>query len=60
MSTLDTAISLTTLANVKTFMGHDPEKDGLWIYSDGTGATKAYRKSLRKIEKEASNEMLYM
>ncbi|KKM68431.1 hypothetical protein LCGC14_1461010, partial [marine sediment metagenome] len=38
---LNTAIALTSLANVKTFMGKESQKDGIWIYSDGASATAA-------------------
>ncbi|MBL7084334.1 MAG: hypothetical protein ISS41_11995 [Candidatus Aminicenantes bacterium] len=42
MASLDTAISLTTLAEIKAFLGASPQKDGIWIYcsqSDATAAT---------------------
>lgn len=39
---LDSAISLTTLDEIKAFLGEDMQKDGIWIYcdqGDATGAT---------------------
>ena len=38
---LDTTISLTTLAAVKSFLGSSPTKDGIWIYCDAVAATAA-------------------
>jgi len=35
---LDTTISLTTLAEVKSLIG-TPEVDGMWIYYSGSNAT---------------------
>ena len=36
---LDTAISLTTVAEVLAFLGEDARRDALWIYFDGTAGT---------------------
>jgi len=36
---LDTAISLTTLAEVKSFLGESPQKDGIWVYCSQGDAT---------------------
>ena len=38
---LDTAISLTTLDEVKSFLGEDLQKDGIWIYCSQGDATAA-------------------
>lgn len=38
---LDTAISLTTLDEIKSFLGEDLKKDGIWIYCSASGATAA-------------------
>jgi len=38
---LDTSISLTTLDEVKAFLGEDVKRDGLWVYSNAAGATAA-------------------
>jgi len=41
MPSLDTAISLTDLDEIKAFLGEDVQKDGLWIYCSQGDATAA-------------------
>lgn len=38
---LDTNINLTTLAEIKAFLGESPQKDGIWIYCSQGDATTA-------------------
>jgi len=38
---LDTAINLTTLAEIKSYLGENLQKDGIWIFCNAAGATAA-------------------